>query len=288
MPRDIVLLDCAEIGCPLVLMYVFTELCQYFIQQNYNVKKVNNINEITNNCIVFMGDNFKTPNIVSLLHSIAPDAIYIGWYWHPINTDALKYFIYTYENMLNPDSRVSFLKNKKNNCPLLLRASDNPELIGTYEKNIVYDFCYMGAGYCPEFIPSEPFKGIYHGVWDHKLFYSYDKRKNIYLSSIFALGFQSDQNIKDEHISQRIFEGMAYGCVVLTNSLPACHQTNNICVFITSKQDLENKMKFYIDHPELIKKKQRDGYEFIKKYGTNHYSIELFQKCIQNSFDIVI
>ena len=110
--RDIVLLNCPEIECPKVLIYVFIELCQAFIERNYNFKIIQNINEITNNCVVFMGDTIKNPNIVSILNNIAPEAIYIGWYWHQINASALKYFIYTYENMLNPDNRVSFFKMK--------------------------------------------------------------------------------------------------------------------------------------------------------------------------------
>lgn len=287
--RDIVLLNCPEIECPNVLIYVFIELCQAFIERNYNFKIIQNINEITNNCLVFMGDTIKNPNIVSILNNIAPEAVYIGWYWHQINASALKYFIYTYENMLNPDNRVKFFKMKVNNCPLLLRAPENPELVGTYKKNILYDYCYMGWKYKPEFVPSKAhFKGIYHGVTDHKFFLHHSMRKEIYLSSIFALGFQSDKNISDKHVSQRIFEGLAYGCIVLSNSIPACEQTNNIVIYINSKEDLENKMRFFKAKPELIKQKQLEGYEFIKKYGTNHYAIDNFINCIKNTFDIEI
>jgi hypothetical protein len=271
----------------LVLIFVFIELCQAFIDRKYNFRIVENINELTNNSIVFMGDTINTPDVVSLLKNIAPDAIYIGWYWQKINSDDLKYFIYTYENMLNPDERVSFLKKKINNYPLLLRAQENPEFVGTYPKNIVYDYCYMGWKYSPELVPSNSdFKGIYHGVTDHNLFLHYSKRKQIYLSSIFALGFQADSNINDKHVSQRIFEGLAYGCVVLSNSIPACEQTNNIVVYVNSKQDLENKMRFFKANPELIKKKQIEGYEFIKQYGTNHYAIDKFINCIKTNFDI--
>jgi hypothetical protein len=279
--RDIVLLDCNEIKCPKVLMFVFIELCEAFKELSYNVKIVTNINEITNNSIVFMGDGFTVPNVVLRLNTIAPNAIYIGWYWHKQNVSNLKYFIHTYENMLNPDNRVSFLQKQKHNCPLLLRASEHPDSIGTFKKNILYDYCYMGWRYCSEYVPSSTkFKGIYHGVTDHALFLPYYKRKDIYLASIFALGFQGDENIQNKHTSQRIFEGLAYGCVVLSNSLPACEYTNNIVVYITSKEDLENKMTFFKNNPGLIKQKQEEGYEFIRKCGTNHTSINLFMDCI--------
>ena len=40
--RDIVLLNCPEIECPKVLIYVFIELCQAFIERNYNFKIIQN------------------------------------------------------------------------------------------------------------------------------------------------------------------------------------------------------------------------------------------------------
>ena len=46
--RDIFILDCPEIKCPLVLIYVFKELCGYFERNDYNVKITNNINELHN------------------------------------------------------------------------------------------------------------------------------------------------------------------------------------------------------------------------------------------------
>jgi spore maturation protein CgeB len=286
--RDIIILDCPEVQCYQVLMIVFVELCQAFKDLNYNVKIISNINDISNNCIVFMGDKFVSPDIVSLLNSIAPEAIYIGWYWHNIKTDALKYFIYTYENRQNPDGMNKFLMEQLQNCPLLLRASEHPDLVSSHTKNIIYDYCYMGWGYCRDLVPGDSFHGVYHGVYNHDHFLPYDKRREIYLSSIFALGFQSSTNIDFEHVSQRIFEGLAYGCIVLSNSLPACEQTNNIVVHVTSKQDLENKMRFFKANPDIIKRKQEEGYEFIKKYGTNHYAIDKFINCIKQNFAIVI
>ena len=123
---------------------------------------------------------------------------------------------------------------------------------------------------------------------NHDYCVPYDNRREIYLSSTFALGFQSSVNIDFEHVSQRIFEGLAYGCIVLSNSLPACEQTNNIVVHITSKEDLENKMRFFKANPDIIKRKQEEGYEFIKKYGTNHFAIDKFINCIKQNFAIVI
>jgi hypothetical protein len=293
MKREIIILDSSEIKCPMVLLFVFKEFAGYFRRNSYNVKIVNNITELHNNSIVLMGNIFNYDNPVNLLKTIAPNAIYIGWYWHSINTNELQYFIHTYENMLNIHydmKRVNELieiRSFKNNIPLLLRADEDPLLVGTYKKNILYDFCYIGWVYCENLVPQN-FNGFYHGVFEHNKFLDYETRKKIYLSSLFALGFQSDTNIDSKHVSQRIFEGLTYGCIVLSNSLPACQQTNNIVIHVSTRNEVEQIMTYYINNPELAEKKQEEGYNFSKQFGTNELSAKNFINLIKENFDIDI
>lgn len=293
MKRDIIILDCNEIKCPQVLLFVFIEFSGYFTRNNYTVTIINDINKLHNNSIVLMGNIFNCDNPTNLLKSIAPSAIYIGWYWHNINTDGLEYFIYTYENMLNINynlKRVDELikiRSFKNNIPFLLRANEDPLMVGKYNKTIQYYFCYMGWRYCENLVPKK-FTGIYNGVCSHKQFLNYENRKEIYLSSLFALGFQSQDNIDSQHVSQRIFEGLTYGCIVLSNSLPACKQTNNIVIYVSTRDDVEQIMTYFINNPELAKKKREEGYEFSKEFGTNQFAAQNFINLIQNNFNIVV
>lgn len=287
--KDIFILDCPEISCPLVMIYVFTEFCGCLRRRGNNVKIIKQLSEIHNDCIVLMGNYFHAPNPVELLYKQAPNAIYLGWYWHGRDVSTLKNFTHIYENYKNieRDGRIRFLSKIPNSIPLLLRADEDPKDIGSYKRIVTRDYCYMGCPYCQEFIPTSPFTGIYHyGGW--KKYLSYNERRDIYLSSTFALGFQSQSNIDNEHVSQRIYEGMAYGCVVLTNSQPAVDQTNGVPILFTSKHDLEEKMHYYLDHPEELKKKQEDGYEFVRKYGTNEYTFNYMNnnnifKCKMNN-----
>ncbi len=292
--RDILILDCDDIKCPQVLRFVFDELCGCFRRYGHNVKVITTLNDLHDDSIVFMGNIFGCEKPADLLHVRAPNAIYIGWYWHNIDVSILKYFIHTYENVLNlyfDSSRINDyvkLTTSKVNVPLLLRANEDPELVGKYERNIKYDYCYMGWGYCTHLIPGIRFDGFYHGVYDHNKFLSYDARRDVYLSSIFALGFQAAENIGYKHVSQRIFEGLAYGCIVLSNSLPASEQTNGIVIFVSSLEDLESKMDYYKNNPSALAQKQKDGYEFTKKFGTNHYAVQKIAESTQNGYNINI
>jgi spore maturation protein CgeB len=141
----------------------------------------------------------------------------------------------------------------------------------------------MGSGYKRDWVPHE-FTGIYHNVCSNN-FLPYNERRDIYLSSTFALAFQSHENIKHGHLSQRIFEGLAYGCVVLCENKLASEFTNGIVVYISSKLDLLEKMKFYKNNPELMEEKINSGYEWVKKLGTNRYSAQFFLEKIKELYN---
>jgi len=170
-------------------------------------------------------------------------------------------------------------------CPLPLRASDDPIRIGNYPRKDTYDYCYIGPwAYNRDLRPTR-FHGFVHDNYGVENFLDYNSRRQIYLSSKLALAFQNGWNIEFQHVSQRIYEALAYGCIVFSNSLPASEQTEGIVVHITSKEDLESKMEYYLQHPEEIEKKRQLGYEFVRKSGTNHYTANLILNTLFEHFE---
>lgn len=292
--RRVLILDCPEIGCPTVLKIVFSELCGTFRRRGIDVKVINTIKEIEDNSIVFMGDIFRVDNPAEHLAIQSVKAIYIGWYWHKQSVKGLPFFLHVYENALSLNPKddkkdmLHFMKQRKNTCPLLLRANEDPDVIGSYERTSKYDYCFMGGKMCTHVIPFNEFKGLCDAQSYAKYYMPYDKRKQVYLSSLFALGLQTLDNRLNGHVSQRIFEGMAYGCVVLTNSLAAYEQTDYIVDYFCSKKDLIKKMKYYINNPDKMEWRRQKGYEFIRRQGTNEYSMELIRNTIKDVYDMDI
>lgn len=295
MEKDnIIILHCPEIGCPPPLLQVFIEFSYSFIRKGYTCCISSSIQDINDKSIVLMGDFFHVENPGELLYNQSKNAIYIGWYWHKKNVSMLPYFLHIYENILSENVMVDkieilkFMKSIPNSCPLLLRANDPIENIGRYIRNVNKDYCYMGYNYpiCYQFIPGYPFKGIFHSVYDPTQYLDYNNRRNVYLTTMFALGIQSEENIINGHVSQRIFEGMAYGCVVLSNSIHASIQTDGIVEHFRSKTDLEERMKYFLENPDKIKEKQEKGYQFIREKGTNNYSLEIIENVVKNVYNI--
>jgi len=316
----ILLLHCPEIECPYVLKLVFTEFADSFARAGHEVRHINRIEDICNDSIflrdatknaegsetnvsdlpfiVFMG-NGVAPNtdifgLCQRLAHQAPRAQYIGWYWQywraAVEAAHLR-FLYIHENGLAPIAQMAEPQMRDMlvqipealRCPLLLRANDSPEQIGKYERHTVRDYVYMGCPYCPEWVPDarSNFTGIYYQTRDLSKYVAYDVRRLHYLTSHFALGFQSIENIRNGHVSQRIYEGLAYGCIVLTNSWPAHEQTQGIAVYVTGREDLESKMRYFLDRPDEMARKREEGYAFVRQSGTNDHARDLLLSKIE-------
>lgn len=290
MKRLIQIITLPELNPLPVMRCVFTELCTAFAEDDgCDVRYINSMDELRDGGIAFLDDvsgnytQYRT--VYDEIARHCPSTVFVCWYW--MNTDFRPFskMIYTGEYVLNvsPDSLEQIRYFMRHDfVPLKLRASENPDLVGTYKRLVARDFCYMGGGYRMDWIPQE-YTGIYHRVI-YNNYLPYATRRDIYLSSMFALGFQSDINIKAGHLSQRIFEGLAYGCIVLCENPMASQYTDGIVVYISSKEDLIEKIKHYKGHPEEVERLQRRGYEWVKKYGTNRVTATLFKERIADLF----
>jgi len=261
----------------------------------FQTKEVYTLDELQDGGIIFVDDaagKYKEKRLLyDQIAERCPTSVFICWYWTDTSFRPFTYMIHTGEHFLYLEqkrqeiSSYEYMK-QPSFVPLRLRASDSPQQIGSYVRTNQRDYCFMGGGYRMDWVPSM-FSGIYHRViYDNYL--SYAERKQIYLSSMFAFAFQSDENIRTGHLSQRVFEGLAYGCIVLCENPLASEITNGAIVHITSKEDLIEKMWFYKNNPDMIIQKQQQGYEWTKQYGTNRYSLQFFLDHIQTRFSITV
>ena len=283
--ENIQIIGFPEINPLPVMKCVFTELCSAF---DYTVNYVLSINNLCDGGIIFLddaaGNYIQYRSIYDEIAKRCPTSIFICWYWKNTEFRPFQKMIYTGEHILHATpEHPSFNYFMRNDfVPLKLRASEDPELVGTYRRNVVRDYCYMGGGYRMDWISSiNEFEGLYYRViYDNYL--PYHERREIYLSSLFALGFQSDENIRVGHLSQRIFEGLAYGCIVLCENPMAALYTDGIVVYVSSKEDMIDKMRYYKANQKEVNRKRRHGYEWVKKNGTNRVTWSLIMEKIED------
>lgn len=267
--------------CPGTHYAACTEFLEGFCAYGYTTGVASSIEEAKGAHILLLSNHKVDRVYLQELNDATPDTIFILWsYFHIISSIPFKHFILTGEHWLNSPRMASHLSLYKilpsipNYVPLMLRANESPELIGTYPRTYRFNGCFIGTAYKPEWVIGLP-NILYHSI-NHGNLLSYSQRRDIYCSSIIAFGFHSDVNISNYHPTQRIFEALSYGCVVLTDNPAAEEITGGIAVFVNSKADFLEKYQYYLTHPEECRGKQIEGYEWARLYGTNRYAASLF------------
>lgn len=278
--KSIGLLNILDCPCPGTHYAACMEFIEGFTEYGYTHSCITNINDCKDKDIILLSNHKVSADTLNKINSINPDAVYILWYYHYyLDIIPFKKFILTGEQYYYPPKLQSHLKyheinqSVNNYIPLCLRANESPSKVGTYTKTYELDGCFMGSGYKSNWVRG--FKNIlYHDI-AHGLL-SYDQRRAVHLKSRIGFGFHNDANVANSHVTQRVFEAMAYGCVVLSDNPAARDMTGGIVEYVSSADEFRMKYEFYLANPDRCREKELAGYEWVKKYGTNRYAAQLF------------
>ena len=262
-----------------------SEFINGFSEYGYTPKVITHIHSENDLCgaeFILLSSHKINIEYYKKIHAIAPEATYILWFFHDY-IDSLPFtkYILTGEYWYKPHRLLprhqhlyNIQKTMTNYIPLLLRANESPVCIGKYTRDEKINGCFMGTPYKFDWVRGLD-NVLYHNINIRKLL-PYDKRREIYLQSKIAFGFHHDNNIINHHVTQRVFEALCYGCVVLSDNPAASLMTDEIVVYVKSKTDFLEKYNYYLTHPDECDKKRSQGYEWAKRYGTNRYSAKLF------------
>lgn len=261
------------------------EFIEGFTGYGFTTSEVTVLENIKNIDIILLSSHRIDKEYLKLINQMNPDAIYILWCYYE-NLDSIpfsRYILtgeYYYSRPLKSDALKIYDYNISinNYVPLLLRTNESPENIGKYSRGTSLTACFMGTPYkfeWSELYNDTKYKILYHDIWKNGAFNSIE-RKNIYLHSLIAFGFHHQNNIDNSHVTQRVFEGMAYGCIVLSDNKAATDMTNGIVEYVTSIEEVREKIEYYLNNPDKVLEKQLLGYDYTKLFGTNRYSAKLF------------
>lgn len=282
----VALLNCPECPCPGTHYHACMEFIDGFKDFGYEVSCATSIAGCVDKDILLLSDHNIDFSFLHTLYQSNPNAVYILWcYYNVIDRIPFKKFILTGEYYHYPPRLSSHIgiynigKSVNNFVPLMLRANDPPSKIGTYEKTHELNGCFMGTPYKPDWVSGLP-NILYHNIQRGGCL-SYDERRKIYLKSRIAFGFSDNINIANYHPTQRIFEGLAYGCVVISDNEAARDLTDGIVEYAANKTEFLEKYHYFLSHPDECEAKAQAGYEWTMKYGTNRYSASLFLEKIR-------
>ena len=271
---NVFLMNSPELPTPGTHFYTTSKFVNSFKYHGYNVSEAKTLESITDNSIVMLSnhgmDNIdKGFNALKFLANKFPNAIYICWFYHKYyNEIPFKKFVITGEHfhkkpVLQGHIDCWNLQNKINNyVPLTFSSSLFPEQIGSFNRNELINGCFIGSAYKPNWVNNLP--NIFY-VTGNNL--PENQRIQAFLSSKIAFGFHADDNIKNNVVVERVFEGMAYGCVVISDTKTASDITDNIVQYASTEDEFKKIYERLLNNDDERKTLQKRGYEWIKQNG---------------------
>jgi hypothetical protein len=257
---------------------------QSFEDHGYTYSEIKFANEIANiskGDIVYLSNHgFAATNIpTNLFEAISAQGAYqILWFWHEhlsLARDIFESrFVLTGEHFYKKPALAGHIRcwdlqqTIKEYLPLTFASSLHPSAIGSLKRTERYLAHFVGYGYKSEINRKLRlrFRGI--KIQNTPPFITEEQRRSIFLSSKVALGWHSDDNIKNNVVVERVFEGLAFGNAVISDTPIAKEITEGIVEF---GQTYEETKEFLlrVKKDELFRqKKMHDGLAWARSYGT--------------------
>jgi hypothetical protein len=272
-----------------------------FSLNGLEVGQISNFNQVqdSEDQIFVMCDNFydyRRPNWKDDFRSLAEkfkNTTWVFWTFHNVlphfeHFPFEKHF-FTGEYYRKPDFSILGENFKQyleldNYVNLPFAANIHPEDVDSYiaRRNEIYDASFVGCAYKKDWVEQLKAKFNCFAYFSPPFITDEDRLEHGFLRTRICLGFNADDNIKNGLPTERIFEGLAYGCVVLTDCKMAEEATDGIAVYVEDYQDLEKKVDFYTKNQSAREEKQRLGVEYAKNKGTYFHVAKDFLDKITN------
>ena len=203
---------------------------------------------------------------------------HILWYWHDHLEMAQNLFgeryILTGEHFYAKPTLIDHVRcwniqhQISNFVPLTFASNLKPEVIGTLKRSDKYLAHFVGNGYQREINNRlrVRFRGI--KIVNTPPFISEAERIQIFSSSKIALGWHSDGNIENHVVVERVFEGLAFGNVVISDTPTAVEITEGVVEFADS-YPLAKEIILRVQRDEKFRlSKMEAGFEWARAHGT--------------------
>jgi spore maturation protein CgeB len=150
--------------------------------------------------------------------------------------------------------------------------------IKTDLENYVFDCNYVGDNYNESWTPyiQSNLKTFIRYTTRSGSFIPEEVRIDSFKKSLCSLGWQHEINKDCFLITERIFEALSYGCLLITDSKHIEREIEGGCVYVESKEDCVEKIRYYKNNIDEAREIINKGYEYIKQKGSYYYSCKLF------------
>lgn len=280
---SIALVNTAACPCPWTHGAACREFLAGWRAHGFSVGEATTLEECKGHTWLLLSNHKVDWTFLDALAAQNPTTIFLLWFYHShVHRIPFKRWILTGEHYVDPPTLPMHAGLHRtalaipNYHPLWLRANEDPALVGTLVRSDPPKYLgyFAGSGYKRDWVQDIP-GAFYHDVSTSGLL-TMEQRRTVALQSMFAFGFHSPENVANHHVTQRVFEGMAWGCIVLSDNPAATKLTGGIVVHVGSRGELLERIAYFLDNPEAALETRRRGYAWIQESGTNRATAAAF------------
>lgn len=290
---DVYLIDTPEIPipwthglcCKKFLKGFMYNGCRIYIVKDFK-NLINKVNDRDNNIFIYSnhygGNAYKKTYKTAIKHfKIISEkyqkTFHIGWYLHNLKINGkfpFKNYILTGQKEPLNIKALSVKSFENKDLPMTFGIDMNPFEELQWDNDISkckYNSCFIGTQYKYEWTTDldKCFYFTHHKTGR----FCVGKEKEGYMrNSIIGLGFNHHDNVRNGVVTDRIYESLAFCKVCLTDSQQAVEDTNGIAVLVRNKEELKEKIEYYLNNEEERNEKNRLGKELLKTTGTYYHT----------------
>lgn len=202
----------------------------------------------------------------------------ILWHWHEYLELAESLFkgryvltgehFYRKPNLFKHQERWNIQESITQYIPLTFAADISPLEIGTINSDKYFLAHFIGAGYKKNLNRRLRIKFRKIKIINTPPFVPELYRRQIFYSSKVALGWHSDDNLVNNVVVERVFEGLAFGNIVMSDSVIAQDITDGIVKYIKNYQEAVDYLKLINKDKNFYNLKIEQGLKWAKDKGT--------------------
>jgi len=159
-------------------------------------------------------------------------------------------------------------RGSENFVPLTFAASLTKEEIASVKRADRWDATFVGHHY-------QRLLNASLLVSPHKIavrytppFISEERRIEFFTNTLMVLGWHSKGNIVNGVVVERVFEGLAFGAVVVTDNPFALEATDGNVIFSTDRAEISDLLHRFKRDPQYWKELSQSGQRWASEHGT--------------------
>ncbi len=295
--KRVALLNSREFPCPGSHLLHTRKFLQTFSGLGYEYLEISNLSELRDanlnydDMIYFsdhgLGASGPSAMQISILEEVARiGAVPIFWFWQN-KADLLDEifngrWLLTGEhlrakNVLPSHQEYRDLSAARSNfVPLSFAASLEPTEVGNFHRKIRFNATFVGHRYQLSLNRRLRLQVPKTKIVYTPPFISEEDRIQYFTGSHVVLGWHSEGNIQNGNVVERVFEGLAYGSVVITDNPYAIDATDGNVLFADTFAATKAHLDRVIVDEKFRSKLQREGIKWAQSFGTYKSVAESF------------